>query len=99
MKHLTVKDQKIRVNFLQFELEYKRLKFIFKNRKFKKGVRFFFFFKLMHFSKNTSFIRIKNRCFFTNKAQSVYRIFKLNRSTFKHLVGKNMILGLRRSSW
>ena len=56
-------------------------------------------FKILHLNRNSSFTKIKNRCVFTNKSQSVYRFFKLNRSTFKHFVGKNLILGIRRSSW
>jgi ribosomal protein S14 len=55
--------------------------------------------RLTRLSKNMSKVRIKNRCIFTNSANSVYRDFRLNRSSLKEFLGSVLLVGVRKSSW
>ena len=99
MKYLNRKDQKRRENFLKIELEYIRLKALSCNSKLPLTTKFFFIMQLNRLSKNFSYIRIKNRCVLTNRAQSIYRDFHLNRSTFKEYISSDLLVGVRKSSW
>lgn len=99
MKYLNYKDSKRRINYLKIEPEYIRLKSIIYNRSLPKTIQFFFIMKLFRISKNYSKIRIKNRCVITNRSQSIYRDFHLNRSTLKEFVGSDLLVGIRKSSW
>lgn len=99
MKYLNYNDLNKRKNFKRIELEYNRLKALTVNRKMPNAYRFFFFMKIYRLSKTSLKVRIKNRCIITNKSQSVYRDFRLNRSTFKNLISLDLLVGVRKSSW
>jgi small subunit ribosomal protein S14 len=99
MKYLNKKDFFRRNLYLNIEFEYLRVKALTFNATLPKTVRFFFLMKLTRMSKNMSKVRIKNRCIFTNKSQSVYRNFRINRSVLKNFVGSDLLVGIRKSSW
>jgi small subunit ribosomal protein S14 len=99
MKYLNRKDNLRRKSYSKIEVEYVRLKAITFNRKLPKTIRFFFFMQLLRMSKNLTKVRIKNRCIITNRAQSIYRDFKLNRSVIKEFMGSAFLVGIRKSSW
>jgi len=99
MKYISFKDKKRRNNFEGKEIEYLRLKALTCNKVLPFTMRFFFNQQLFKIGLNYSFVKIKNRCLFTQRSQSVYRLFHLNRITFRELVGQNLINGVKKSSW
>jgi len=99
MKYLGFYDLNKRRNFSKSEIERIRLKSVFNNRNLSFAVRFLFLQKISCFSKNSSYVRIKNRCLVTKRGQSVYRNFKINRITLREIMRLNLLNGLRKSSW
>ena len=55
--------------------------------------------KLEKLPKNSSRIRIRNRCNVTGRPRGVYRKFGLSRITFRELASKGLIPGVTKASW
>ena len=55
--------------------------------------------KLQRMPRDTSRIRVRNRCEVTGRPRGVYRDFKLSRITFRELAHKGMIPGVTKASW
>ncbi len=55
--------------------------------------------KLQKMPRDTSRIRVRNRCEVTGRPRGVYRTFKLSRITFRDLAHKGMIPGVTKASW
>lgn len=55
--------------------------------------------KLQKMPRDTSRIRVRNRCEVTGRSRGVYRDFKLSRITFRELAHKGMIPGVTKASW
>ena len=49
--------------------------------------------------KNSSPVRLRNRCQLTGRARGVYRKFKLSRLCFREMASKGLIPGVTKSSW
>jgi len=98
MKYLNFKDKKKRELVNKFEVEKMRVKSIIHNIKLPLTLRFLYLQKLSYFPKDSSHVRIKNRCLVTCNGRSVYKFFRLNRSSLRELVGQNLINGLKKSS-
>jgi small subunit ribosomal protein S14 len=49
--------------------------------------------------KNSSAVRLKNRCMFTGRARSYYRKFGVSRLVLREMALKGEIPGLKKSSW
>lgn len=55
--------------------------------------------QLQKMPRDTSRIRVRNRCEITGRPRGVYRDFKLSRITFRELAHKGMIPGVTKASW
>ena len=55
--------------------------------------------KLSELPRNSSAVRIRNRCEITGRPRSVYRINKLSRIALRDLGSKGLVPGLVKSSW
>jgi len=55
--------------------------------------------KLQKMPRDTSRIRVRNRCEVTGRPRGVYRDFQLCRITFRELAHKGMIPGVTKASW
>jgi small subunit ribosomal protein S14 len=55
--------------------------------------------KLAELPRNSSPVRIRNRCEITGRPRSVYRINKLSRIALRELGSKGLVPGLVKSSW
>ena len=55
--------------------------------------------KLQKMPRDTSRIRIRNRCEVTGRPRGVYRDFRLSRITFRELAHQGMIPGVTKASW
>lgn len=49
--------------------------------------------------KNSSPIRLRNRCQFTGRARGVLRKFKLSRLCFREMASQGLIPGIVKASW
>lgn len=55
--------------------------------------------QLQKLPRNSSPVRIRNRCELTGRPRSYIRTFKLSRLMFRELALKGMIPGVTKSSW
>ena len=75
------------------------LKKIIKNRKLELSERFEAQLKLNKLPKNSSKIRIRNRCEVSGRPHGVYRKLKISRIALRQLGLQGKIPGLVKSSW
>ena len=50
-------------------------------------------------SKNSSRVRLRNRCQFTGRARGTLRKFKLSRLCFREMASQGLIPGIFKASW
>jgi small subunit ribosomal protein S14 len=55
--------------------------------------------KLNELPRNSSRIRLKNRCILTGRSHSVYKFCRISRIKFRDLVNQGSIPGYVKSSW
>jgi len=55
--------------------------------------------KLQKMPRDTSRIRVRNRCEITGRPRGIYRDFQLSRITFRELAHQGMIPGVTKASW
>jgi small subunit ribosomal protein S14 len=54
---------------------------------------------LQKLPKNSSVVRLKNRCMFTGRSRAYYRKFGVSRLIFREMALKGEIPGVKKSSW
>ena len=84
---------------LKFANKRKELKKIVMNKKLNLEERFKAQMKLSKLPKNSSKIRIKNRCEITGRSRGVYRKLKVSRITLRQLSLEGKVPGMIKSSW
>lgn len=55
--------------------------------------------KLQKMPRDTSRIRVRNRCEVTGRPRAFYRDFRLSRITFREYAHRGLIPGVTKSSW
>ena len=55
--------------------------------------------KIQRLPRNSSKIRIRNRCWKTGRPRGVYRDFGLSRHVFREMAHECLLPGLKKSSW
>ena len=83
----------------KFEKKRKNLKQIIMDKKLSLEERFKAQLKLSKMPKNSSKIRIRNRCELTGRAHGVYRKLKISRIALRELTLSGQIPGMIKSSW
>ena len=83
----------------RFEKKRKKLKQIIMDKKLSLEERFKAQLKLSKMPKNSSKIRIRNRCELTGRPHGVYRKLKISRSALRELTLSGKIPGMIKSSW
>jgi small subunit ribosomal protein S14 len=76
-----------------------KLKEIIKNRDTSDEDRFAAVVKLSQVPRNSSKVRIRNRCELTGRPRATYRKFKMARNKLREYASKGMIPGMVKSSW
>ena len=76
-----------------------KLKAIFMNKGLPEDERRLAMFKLAEMPRNSSRVRIRNRCALTGRARGYYRKFGLSRITLRDLASKGMLPGVTKASW
>ena len=75
------------------------LKKLIKNKKLPLDERFAAQLKLAKIPRNSSKVRIRNRCEITGRPRGVYRKLKISRIALRDLASKGKIPGMTKSSW
>ena len=83
----------------KFKQKRKKFKDIVNNRKLPLEERFQAQLKLAKLPKNSSKIRIRNRCKLTGRTRGVYRKFGLSRIKIRELSMTGALPGVVKSSW
>ena len=83
----------------KFEKKRRALKKIINNKKIDLAERFAAQLKLNKLPKNSSKIRIRNRCEITGRPHGVYRKLKISRSALREMASSGKIPGIIKSSW
>jgi len=55
--------------------------------------------ELQKLPRDSSAVRLKNRCMFTGRARSYYRKFGVSRLVFREMALRGEIPGVKKSSW
>lgn len=76
-----------------------KLKAIFMNKSLPEDERRKAMFKLAEMPRNSSKVRIRNRCALTGRSRGYYRKFGLSRITLRDLASKGMLPGVTKASW
>ena len=76
-----------------------KLKAIANNEALPAEERFAARLKLAELPRNSSPVRIRNRCEMTGRPRAFYRKFKLSRVTLRDLASNGQIPGMTKSSW
>ncbi len=83
----------------RFDNKRKKLKAIVKNKKLPLNERFAAQLKLSKLPKNSSKIRIRNRCEISGRPHGVYRKLKISRIALRQMASTGKIPGMTKSSW
>jgi len=84
---------------LKFENKRKKLKAIVMNRKLNLEERFKAQLKLSKLPRNSSRIRVVNRCEISGRSHGVYRKLRISRIALRKLTLEGKIPGMVKSSW
>lgn len=55
--------------------------------------------KIQQLPKNSSFVRLHNRCMITGRPKGFYRDFGLSRHVLREMAHQGLLPGVRKSSW
>lgn len=99
MKSFVERDKKRRTLHAKYEKKRLVLKTIIKNRLLTTRTRLLASFYLDKLPKNSSYVRIHNRCIITGRSRGIYRRFRLSRIKVRDFINDRMIPGLTKASW
>ena len=98
-KSKIAKDKKIRRKVANQAQSRAKLKKIANDKSLSNEERFDAMSKLDKKSKNSSKVRIHNRCSLTGRPHAYYRYFKMSRIMLRELALSGLIPGVKKSSW
>ncbi len=99
MTNFIQRDLKKRKLYAKHELKRIEFKSIIQDLKIPKDIRFQLMLELNQLPRNSSRVRIKNRCVLTGRGHSIYRFCKLSRIKLRELASTGMLMGIKKSSW
>ena len=83
----------------KFNKRRQKLKKIIQNKKLPLNERFAAQLKLSKLPKNSSKIRVRNRCEITGRPHGVYRKLRISRIALRQMASSGKIPGMTKSSW
>jgi small subunit ribosomal protein S14 len=83
----------------RFALKRSKLKAIAQDKKVPMEERFAARLKLAQLPRNSSAVRIRNRCELTGRSRAYYRKFRLSRIMLRDLASRGLIPGMVKASW
>ena len=99
MKSRILKDKSRRKLVCSFEQERLVLKSIVRDERLSEAVRWRAGLKLSRLPRNSSRVRVRNRCILTGRPRGVYSKFGLGRSKLREIAMSGQIPGMMKASW
>jgi small subunit ribosomal protein S14 len=99
MKYLNERDYNKRKVYKEKELERKIKKSIGMNLSLNYKLRKKYFYELDQLNKNSSKVRIRNRCIYTTRGRGVYKKWKMCRQKIYEFSRIGKILGIMEATW
>nr|QIA60684.1 ribosomal protein S14 [Lepidozia trichodes]QIA61018.1 ribosomal protein S14 [Lepidozia sandvicensis] len=99
MSNQIMRDHKRRLLVAKYELKRMYYKAICQDRNLPNKIRYEYFFKSSKLPRNSSKTRVRNRCIFTGRPRSVYKLFRISRIVFRELASKGSLIGINKSCW
>lgn len=93
------RDKKRRQLVAKYELKRLQLKTIIQTTSLPKDIRWDANLKLAKLPRNSSSVRIRNRCVITGRSRGIYRFFKMSRILFRQYASSGFLPGVKKSSW
>lgn len=98
MRYLLLKNKKIYNLIYTFELKRIQYKTIIYNSKLPYYIRQKAIINLHDLNSKSSLIKLRQRCFFTNKSRSVFNFFKISRIKLRYLISNNYLNAIKKSN-
>jgi small subunit ribosomal protein S14 len=99
MTNLIERDKLKRKCYLTLFEKREKIKRKLKNREQNISVRYKDQIELNKLSKNSSKVRLSNRCLITGRTHSVLKSFRISRIKLRELISIGLINGTKKSSW
>lgn len=99
MKKLIKKDFKRRNQVNKYELKRLYLKSLLMDQTLSNKKRFKIQSELTKLPKNSSKVRLNNRCILTGRSRAVFKLFNLSRISLKQLALSGDLAGVKKTSW
>ncbi len=99
MTNFKNKDKNRRNIVFKYELKRLEYKSIIHDLSIPKKLRYSYIQKLNNLPKNSSNIRVRNRCILTGRGRSVFRFCKLSRIVIRQLAAQGLLTGIKKASW
>ena len=99
MSNLIYRDKKKRNLYSKYEMKRVEYKSIINDLRLPKELRYNTMVLLNKLPRNSSQVRIHNRCILTGRSHSVLRICKLSRIKFRDLASQGLLMGITKASW
>jgi ribosomal protein S14 len=99
MSNSIQRDKKRRFLFSKYELKRLELASLSRDLSLSKEIRYKFLQELNKLPRNSSLVRVKNRCILTGRGHSVLRFCSLSRLKFRELASQGFLMGVTKSSW
>jgi len=99
MKASLEQDKKHRQFFVNNEIRKLYYKFMMLNDLLNFNSKLFYQKKISLFVTKSSITKIKNRCLITGRGHGVFRFFGLSRISFRELVSKGALSGIKKKTW
>ena len=93
------KNKRRRAMAKRYAAKRERLKAVARDQALPIEERFAAQLKLAELPRNSSAVRIRNRCELTGRPRAFYRKFKLSRIALRELASKGQIPGMVKASW
>ncbi len=92
-------DLKRRLMVVRKKTTREKLRKTFRDRKLSEEERLNAMFKLSEMPRNSSRVRIRNRCALTGRSRGYYRQFGLSRIALRKLASEGLLPGVTKASW
>lgn len=99
MANFIQRDKKRRFLYSKYELKRLELASLIQDLTVSKEIRYKSLQELNKLPRNSSRIRIKNRCVLTGRGHAVLRFCSLSRLKFRELAAQGLLMGVNKASW
>lgn len=99
MRKLVPKDQRRRHLFSKYEMKRTLLQSMSRDSSLPFEVRQKCLEKIAELPRDSSSVRIRNRCFRTGRSRGFLRMFRMSRIAFRECAAAGLLPGVTKSSW